>query len=108
MAEVRRRAQIAYCTGPGVSVLFERGGKAVHVRSAETRAQAFERPRRDKVCLQHRVLLLLAVDGQITVALEDPALTGSGRYASQGRSHRNMPSPSLSWLLTPHYNLLPI
>jgi hypothetical protein len=26
----------------------------------------------------------LAVDDQITVALEDPALMGSGRYASQG------------------------
>src|SRR5215472_19358531 len=57
MAEVHRRAQIAYCGGRAVSVSFEQGGKAIQIRPTQTRAQAPERLRCSKIDLQHRVPL---------------------------------------------------
>src|SRR5271156_4145691 len=67
MAEVGRRAQIAYRGGSTVSVSFEQGGKAIQVRPARTSAQAPKRLRCRKIGLQHRVPLSSAFGGRITV-----------------------------------------
>jgi hypothetical protein len=85
MAEVGRRAQLAYRGGSTVSVSFERGGKAIHVRPARTRAQALERLRCRKIGLQHRVPLSSASGGRIAVIREDTDLGNTDIMGSKGR-----------------------
>jgi hypothetical protein len=112
MAEVGRRAQIAYRGGSTVSVSYERDGKAIHVRPARTRAQALERLRCPKICLQHRVPLSSASGSRITVIREDIDLGNtdimvSKERKSRPRSFESQPDRPLGRPPIHHYEICP-
>src|SRR5271168_2184113 len=91
MAEVGRRAQIAYRGGSTVSVSFEQGGKAIQVRPARTSAQAPKRLRCRKIGLQHRVPLSSAFGGRITVfartSISGAPILWGAKGGKIGRNH---------------------